>query len=359
MNRKSVPSSLKHFFTAKKISILPLHAFLTLFLIVFFHSLLPAASTDSLKYPVLKRIDRDPIKLTVKKAWEKQLNEKLLSRPFIWQGSAFTVFAGGRIEAFDLRTGEQKWNREIEDLEGIISLQQGMILARCGDLLVMLRAEDGVKIRELPLLPGTLHSYSYENSGIHFLFPDSLWHFDLEAGNFIMDAKIALKDAKPTSFVYDGGRYAAFVMSEGRVDVYHVKKGKKLWSFQGGSRILAPPVIWQKKLVVMCEDNFFYCLDMKNGNLIYRKKSDNRLLYAGEKIRGTILFSPFASKNLTMLHMATGQLEPVFSLSAERYHFIFPPSYNDDYLVAAYADFFSENNFLIVFEAEIKEERLF
>ena len=325
-----------------------------------FHTLCLASSRESLSYPVPKLVEKHPLKVTIKKLFEKNFTERILNQPICYRSSLFVSFTSGTVASYNLSDGEQRWTKDFPAVEGILDAIEDVILVKCKDKLLALQVMDGEKAWEIEYRPGTLYAKADESGVCPALMIDAvLYRLNVKNGLLEKLSKLKIRDGKATAFACDAKKRAIVVVDQQAVTAFNLKTGKKLWSFLGGSNIPAPPLIYQKRLLVMCQDNYFYCLNARNGNLIYRKKADNRLMGGGERISSIVLFSSFASKNLNLLHIATGEIKSLFSLSSERYHFIYQPSYNAGFLVAAYADFFSDSNSLVVFEVEVKEEKSF
>ncbi|MEW5805914.1 MAG: PQQ-binding-like beta-propeller repeat protein [Acidobacteriota bacterium] len=322
------------------------------------HDGLRAVSKDSLRYPVQKLVDRHPIKVNINKAWEKKAEQKLLPRPLVNGGSVFAAFQPGIIEAYGAADGHLIWRKEMPGMNGLIAALESSILVKDHEKLIALSEKNGDLLWEVDVGSDFLYSTVKTDGGVSMvalLKGNILFGLNMTDGSMKKVSELRMGLERPTAFSFDGKRNVALVFENRTVSIFSIKRGKKLWSFRGGSRVLAAPLIWPRRIVVMCEDNFFYCLTLKKGHQVFRKKSENRLLNDGVKLRGLLLFSPFASRNLSSFNISTGTIQPLFSLEQERHYFITAPSFSEGYLACSYSDFFSGSDFIINFSVIIEE----
>ncbi len=320
------------------------------------HTPLQAPSRESLTYPAQRLIDSDPFKMHLNKLWDRKCDEKIISHPVVCDTQVFIPFESENIASFDVITGERKWETRIPGLLEVVGRWKEHVIVRCDRKILALLAGDGSMAWEIQIPTNYLCSTISASSTVAVFSGSELAELDPENGTMKKIAELQLDGGKPTAFAFDGKRHAAFIIDQKKIVVFNVKKQKKLWNYQTYLDIPSDPVIWEKKLITLCEDNFFYCFNVKNGHLIYRKKSTNKLINGSELIEGSLIFSPFASKNLERLNIATSQIEVLYSLDSERYHFLSRPSIGKDILAAVYADFFSDSEVFILFEIEITKE---
>ncbi len=320
------------------------------------HTSLQAPSRESLSYPAQRLVDNDPFKINLEKLWDKKFDEKIVSYPVASDTMVFIPFESGRIASFDVITGEKRWDTRISGLQEVLGRWNEKVVVRCDRRILALHADCGKKIWEVQTSADYLSSRIPDSSIIALFSGSELLELDPESGTMKKIAALQLNGRKVTAFAYDGIKYASYIIDKKTIVVFNTKKRKRLWSIKTHLEISSNPVLWEKKLIALCEDNFFYCFNVKNGHQLYRKKSENRLLNGNDQIKGSLLFSPFASKDLERLTIATAQTEILYSLDSERYHFVFRPSVGKDILAAVYADFFTESETLILFKIEITNE---
>jgi outer membrane protein assembly factor BamB len=330
-----------------------------LFLFLFLTQLPTSARADSresLKYPSPSMKKKPSISYSLETLWTKEFDSRLVSAPVIAQNQIIVLQPSGKLESFALNNGLLEWEKG--PFQGGILLgtgEQAVLLKSASDLIA-LNASNG-ETQWITPLPSPIKEWSRVNANSFALLMDqNLYRLNLSDGSLIEIGPVRLSLENSSPFTFDGERYLAIVQYSKFVHLYDMKKGKVKWSFQSGTKITQPPVLKGKRIYVLSEDHFIYALKLRNGHQKYRKRMENKLKHPAALSEASLILSPFASNHLYQVEMSSGASQTLFSLDAERYHFVDTPSFTGDYLAATYADFFSESFFLVVFAVEKKQE---
>jgi len=91
---------------------------------------------------------------------------------------------------------------------------------------------------------------------------------------------------KLTQPVIAGGKVLVSSIDKHTVHALDQITGKAAWSFLAGGRVNSAPTIWKGRTLFGCGDGWVYCLDLRNGGLIwkYRAAPVDRRLVANEQL---------------------------------------------------------------------------
>ncbi len=312
-------------------------------------------SRESLKYPSPPMQEKPSISYSLESRWIKEIDSRLASSPAIVDNQVIILHPSGKLEAFALASGHPRWQRGPFLGATLLGVGEQTILLESGNELVGLNSEDG-RTQWTSHFHSPIMGWSKLDSNSFALLIDrSLYRIELADGSLIEIGPIKLPIKSSSPFAFDGKRYLAIVLNSKSLHLYDMRREKIKWSFQGGSKITLAPVLKDNTLYILSEDHFIYALKLKNGHQKYRKKMENKLRYPAAVSEASLIVSPFASKHLYLVELSTGSSQTLFTLESERYHFVDSPFFSRDYLIATYADFFSQSSFLIVFTVEEKQ----
>ncbi len=335
--------------------------FLMLFLFIclcpfYFSNTLWSISKESLRYPSPPSKRKPSIHLSLKQISLREVDSRSLPSPIIVHNRIIILHAAGILEAINLETGASQWEKGPFAKGAILGAGKEIILLKSGTELIGIKIEDGEIIWTLPFDSEIKNVSKIDEESFAFLLNNSLYRLGLLDGKLEKLTEIGISIEHNTPFVFDGHRYLTIVQNFKFVLLYDLKKEKVKWRFRSGSKITQSPLLVEKTLYILAEDHFIYALKLRNGHQIFRKKMENKLKNPAAKGKGILFLSPFLSKSIYMVELATGSVQKLVSLDSERYHFIARPSCDENYLAATYSDFFSDKSFLIIFEVERKLE---
>lgn len=232
--------------------------------------------------------------------WRFRAKDSLVSPPFLGEKGVFVYDRNSVLYCLD-RGGKLRWNRKIE--ERITSgVRESLGVVYFGTEKGILLALDEEKGQELWRFQagGPIHSTPILAEGmVVFGCDDAHLYFLTERGSLL--DKFASRGRIGSSPLADG-KFLYFGSDDHFFYCLDLPKRRERWKTKVGCKVLGSPLTDEKRVVFLCLNGILYCLDKKNGTILWWRAVPSRSYYqlnrAGEKILVTSLSSLLVSFDL-------------------------------------------------------------
>src|SRR5206468_3221801 len=194
-------------------------------------------------------------------SWTLPLNNALTCRPAYDEARGFFPIEGDRLVAYELAEGRQLW---IASIRAIMepATGDGLVFVVQPDGLAALRALDGTLVWELPLADALAVPPVWDNGWlVTATTTGAVSALRATDGSPIWRQEIGAPAHAPPALAADRVYIAT---TDSRVVALQVENGSPLWEqrlAKPGNDILA----LDDRLYLGSEDNYFYCLDARDG----------------------------------------------------------------------------------------------
>ena len=207
-----------------------------------------------------------PALFPLRTVWTLALTTSLVATPAFNGSRAYFPIEGDRLAAYDLDTGEELWMMPVRT-QSKPAAGEGLVFIAEPEALAALREADGSEAWRLPLTERLAAPLVWDNGwliaatasgtllALRGLDGHLVWRRDL-------GSPLSAPPALAADRVYAPAR-------DGRIIALRVDTGAPLWERRLGgtpSEMLA----LDDRLYVGSEDNFFYCLMARNGQIDWR-----------------------------------------------------------------------------------------
>ena len=215
-----------------------------------------------------------PALFPIRVAWTVELSASLAAPPAFNGSRAYFPIEGDRLSAYDLDTGKELWLMPART-RSKPAAGEGLIFIAEPEALAALRETDGSEAWRLPFTEGLAAPLVWDNGWLivattsgtlmarRGLDGHLIWQRDL-------GSPVSAPPALAADRVYAPAR-------DGRIIALRVETGEPLWERRLGgtpSEMLA----LDDRLYVGSEDNFFYCITARNGQIDWRWRTGGDLV---------------------------------------------------------------------------------
>ena len=236
--------------------------------------------------------------------WTYEASEELTSPPFLGAENIYVHDRNSTLYCLN-RKGKLLWKKKIKEkiTSGVsefrkkiyFGTEEGIFFAlniASGEELWHFNAEEA--IRSTPVFSGEEIIFGCDDHNLYIL---------TEKGSFIDKVKTENK-IQATPLVEKNSLY--FGTDDHYFYRFDLKRRKKKWNIKIGGKIFSPPVIGGKRIFFLCWNNVLYCLNKKNGHILWWKIIPSRSFFRLEISGERIVVSSFSSL-VVSFDMETGE----------------------------------------------------
>lgn len=207
--------------------------------------------------------------------WKKALDVEITSGIGAYSRNIFLGTAKGDVYALDPDTGERSWSFQAGDA-----------------------------VRTTPILAAKMVIFGCDDHYLYFLSEKGRIIDRFEAGDSIQSPVLA----DETSIYFSSNDYYFYCLD--------LKKRKKKWRIKIGGKVLASPISDQKRVFFLCWNTVLYCVNKKNGTILWWNAVPSRSYYDLE-LTGDKIIAASLSSHLDAFNIKTGKKEGDFEAAGE------------------------------------------
>jgi outer membrane protein assembly factor BamB len=246
--------------------------------------------------------------------WVYKAPEPLVSSPYISMENIFVI--GEKHVLYCLDTaGELIWSQKLQGpvTSNVLETEDGVFVGtEDGDIYVMDR-NDGRVIRKISMKSAVSSNIlSYERSIIFGCADGNLYVMDSTGklcGSFNAGTKIG------SNLSIDGSRLY-FFSDDFLSFCLDLKTFRRKWKTSLGEKVQVPPVVYKKKLLVVCWNGVLYCLDKRNGTIKWWRKIPSRSTYGLAVVDKKVIVSSLSSA-LACFDIESGEQQGYYEAASE------------------------------------------
>jgi len=246
--------------------------------------------------------------------WEYQAPGSLTSPLYIFRGRIYTVEEKQILHCLD-REGEHIWSQIIPGRikTNVLETADGIFVGIESGSVYVLDPKDGQLIRKIDLKSViTSNILSYKNRIIFGCKDGYLYVIDPE-GKSVFSYPAGAPIGQ--NLVLDGSRLYFFSedFSSFCIDLITLKRK---WKTSLGEKIRSVPAVYENKLLVLCWNGVFYCLDKRNGNIQWWRNIPSRSLYDLAVVNQKVIVSSMSSV-LVCFDIDSGEQQGYYEAESE------------------------------------------
>lgn len=249
--------------------------------------------------------------------WKTQVSGGGLSSVVVVDGTVYALsYEGGYITALDAKTGEERWQTQIEQwLPSTLAIADGVIFVQGNDNLYALDTADGGERWRLPLKAGNNLASPVAVDGVVYTGSGdgNVYAVDASSGQERWRFRVAEQDAVFAA-IADAG-FAAIVDGVVYVDgepstwALDASTGRELWHFDKGRYTYASLLAVAQGTVFLSDVEFIYAIDAASGEAVWHARTENNPLPPPAVANGLAYFVRVDDYDrLSALDAATGEL---------------------------------------------------
>lgn len=246
--------------------------------------------------------------------WKFEAPEPLASPPHIAQDSVYVFDIKNILYSLD-KEGKLRWKKRFEEeiTSGIEENNRQIYFGTANGSFFALNQDNGEKlwsfqtgeaIRSKPVVARGIIMFGCDDHNLYFL-----------TGKGALIDRFNFKDKIQAPLTIDGD--FLYLGSEDRYFYcIDIKKRKQRWKVKTGSQTYIPPVVDENRVFFLCWNGVLYCLNKKNGTILWWNTVPSRSFYHLEIIEKKIVVSSFSSL-LVCFEIETGEKKGNFDASQE------------------------------------------
>jgi outer membrane protein assembly factor BamB len=246
--------------------------------------------------------------------WEHTCSDPLASPPYLGASCIFVFDERNTIYCLN-QAGELLWNRAVpgEITSQIGESQNQVYLGTKQGILYCLSAENGETLWSFQA-EGPIRSNPVPGKGlIIFGCDDHNIYFLDRTGNLV--GKYDAGDRTGKTLCVDQNRLY-FGTADQRLHCLDIDRRQSKWTIRTGGATFVPPVLDEKRIFFLCWNCVLYCLNKKNGTILWWNSVPSRSYYRLEVIQDKVVVSSLSSR-LVCFHKETGEEKGVFEAPQE------------------------------------------
>ncbi|MBD3413192.1 MAG: PQQ-binding-like beta-propeller repeat protein [Candidatus Aminicenantes bacterium] len=280
--------------------------------------------------------------------WEFKAPEALASAPYLDADLVFVISENHTLYSLNHR-GHLLWQKHIpEPITSPIGGTQGQIIVGTEKGTVFCLSAESGEIKWSFRTPKSIRSNPVVWNDQVIFGCDDHHIYSIDSRGTLIWKKDAGEKVGPNLFLSQDFLY--FGTADHQVQCLELKRKKLKWSVDSGGLSFVPPVVKGKKIFFLCGNAVLFCLNRKNGTVLWWKQVPSRPYFRMEIIEHKILVSSLSAK-LVCFDIDSGKQEGVFHASREirSNPLWFPP-----YLLVALYDGNSQTGELVFIKKEVK-----
>ncbi|MBN1222870.1 MAG: PQQ-binding-like beta-propeller repeat protein [Candidatus Aminicenantes bacterium] len=240
--------------------------------------------------------------------WEKTIEGTVESEAVAFEGMVFLATGEGRLLALNSAQGEELWTFQAEK-----SIQSNIVAA---SKTIAFGCDDG-------------RLYLLTSSG-------------KLKGKFDVGGRIGNTLAADGSWLYYG-------TDQKEVICFDIARAKERWKIKTGGRVLIAPVFDEKRAFFSCLNNVLYCLNKKNGTILWWNPIPGRSVYPLAIVQKRVIVTSRSSV-LVSFDAQTGEKLGAFDAGTE---FRSNPLWNEPFLLAHFYDPRNDKGLLVFIKKKV------
>lgn len=246
--------------------------------------------------------------------WTYEVSTGFSSPPFLGKENIYIYDEENILYCLD-RGGKQLWMKAIKDrlTSGIVEFKDKIGFGTENGLFLALEAVSGFELWQFQA-GDSIRSTPVSAAGrIIFGSDDHNLYILNEEGHLL--GKIAVEDKiQATAFI--DGKFLYFGADDHYFYCYNWMKNKKKWKVKTGGKIFTPPVSDGKRVLFLCLNNVLYCLNKRNGIILWWKAIPSRSYYQLE-VSGNSVVVASLSPLVVSFDIETGEKMGSFDAGQE------------------------------------------
>jgi len=225
--------------------------------------------------------------------WEFKASELIESHPFLGKESIYVFDRKNRLYCLNME-GKVRWENKINEgiTSGVVELKDEVCLGtekgnfiafNTSDGKELWRFRSGGSIRSEPVGSNDMIMFGCDDQNIYFLSENGTLLGKFEAGDKIRSALTV------------DGNYLYFGTEGQYFYCLNLIKKKKKWKVKTGGKVIVPSVNDRKRVYVLSGNNVLYCLNKKNGTILWWNGIPSRSNFRLELIENRITVSSLSS----------------------------------------------------------------
>ena len=246
--------------------------------------------------------------------WEFKASEQIESHPFLGKESIYVFDRKNHLYCINME-GEVRWENNINEgiTSGVVELKDEVCLGTEKGNFIAFNTSDGKErwhfraggsIRSEPIGSNDVIMFGCDDKNIYFLSENGTLLGKFETGDKIRSAL-----AVDGNCLYFGAENQYFYCVD-------IKKKKKKWKVKTGGKIIVPSVNDRKRVYVLSGNNVLYCLNKKNGTILWWNAIPSSSHFRLELIEDRITVSSLSSL-LVCFDVKTGKKVGYFEAPTE------------------------------------------
>jgi len=282
--------------------------------------------------------------------WFFRTKQESISSPYLGRKSVYVFDDQATLYCIDLN-GQLSWKKKIEgkittginESQGRIYLgtEEGNLFCldqNEGEELWRFRAEGA--IRSTPVLTGETVIFGCDDRRLYLLGQGKEMIGAYEVGDQIQSELLV------------DGRSVYFGAKDGFFYCFDLKRKRVRWKVKTGCLVLTSPVADKKRVVFLCWSGILYCLNKRNGNIVWWDAVPSRSFYSLERIEDRVIVTSLSSL-LVSYDIQTG--EKIGEFESDQL-IQSNPVWFEPYVVVNHFDFQAGTGHLLFLKKEVKVE---
>jgi outer membrane protein assembly factor BamB len=212
----------------------------------------------------------------------------------------------------DTKSGLTNWKKSFANIKEFLVVKNSIILLDKDNIISEIASEDG-NIRKQKQVGGKFISKSSFGGGLFFLDADGrirLIKADFDETTVDVDnyAELQLMEIVP------GKNFYITASVGGLISAREEFASRKLWKRKLGGQVSGLG-IYENNLFVASFDNFIYLFDVRNGDILQKKRLDGRVTDGFAQFDKILAVSVYNSKILTLMDLKSAKIINSFTLS--------------------------------------------
>jgi len=247
-------------------------------------------------------------------SWEYKASDAIESPTFLGKESVYFFDRGNHLYSLNM-SGQLCWKNKIdkEITSGVVEFKNKVYLGTEKGNFIAFNAADGEElwhfkakesIRSVPVASNNMIMFGCDDKNLYFLSDD---------GSLL--GKFEAEDKIRSALTVDGNNLY-FGADDQNFYCLDLMRKKKMWKVKTGGKIVAPSVNDKKRVYIMSGNNVLYCLNKKNGTILWWSAIPSRSHFCLELIEDKITVSSFSSL-LVCFDVKTGGKVGVFEAPTE------------------------------------------